>query len=60
LSKKMLEIARPEARRRAHSESRRFAWGIVDVILGVMMLPFGVWIWLIERMVGAVSALQRD
>jgi hypothetical protein len=54
----MLEVARPEARVHAHSQSQRFAWGIVDVILGIVMLPFGVWIWLIERMVGAVSALQ--
>jgi hypothetical protein len=56
----MLEIARPEARTAVHSHSERFAWGIVDVILGIIMLPFGVWIWLIERMVGAVSALQSS
>jgi hypothetical protein len=56
----MLEVARPEARAHAGAQSRRSGWGIVDVILGVVMLPFGVWIWLIERMVGAISALQRD
>ena len=55
----MLELARPEVRPRARAAERRFAWGIVDVILGAVMLPFGVWIWIIERMVGAVSALQR-
>ena len=56
----MLEAARPEARSHVRSQPKRFAWGIVDVILGVVMLPFGVWIWFIERMVGAVSALQRN
>jgi hypothetical protein len=55
----MLELARPEARSHVHSQSERFAWGIVDAILGILMLPFGIWIWLIERMVLAVSALQR-
>ena len=56
----MLEAVRPETRTAVHSHSRRFAWGIVDVILGIVMLPFGIWIWIIERMVWAVSALQRD
>ena len=55
----MFEIARPEVRTRAHSQSERTAWGIVDVILAILMLPFGLWIWLIERMVLAVSALQK-
>lgn len=55
----MLEAVRPETRAHAHSHSERFAWGIVDVILGAVMLPFGIWMWLIERMALAVSALQR-
>ncbi len=55
----MLEIARPEARTQGHARSERLAWGIVDVFLGIVMLPFGIWIWLIERMVLAISALQR-
>ena len=53
----MLEIARPEARTHARSSARRVTWGIVDVILGVLMLPFGVWMWLIERLVLTVSAV---
>ena len=56
----MLEAVRPETRTAVRSHSGRFAWGIVDVILGIVMLPFGIWIWIIERMVWAVSALQRD
>ena len=53
----MLEVARPETRTRAHSHPERFTWGIVDVILGLIMLPFGVWMFVIERMVRAVAAL---
>jgi hypothetical protein len=56
----MLEVARPEARTAVHSQSERFTWGIVDVLLGIVMLPFGVWIWLIERLVAAASALQTS
>jgi hypothetical protein len=56
----MFEVVRPEVRTRAHSQSERMAWGIVDVILGILMLPFGIWIWLIERMVLAVSALKKS
>jgi hypothetical protein len=55
----MLEIARPEARATsgARSEAQRPAWGIVDFILGALMLPFGIWLFLIERMVGAIASL---
>jgi membrane-bound ClpP family serine protease len=53
----MLEVARPETRERAHSHPERFTWGIVDAILGLIMLPFGVWMLVIERMVRAVAAL---
>ena len=52
----MLEVARPEARTRAHAHPERFTWGIVDVILALIMLPFGVWMFVIERMVRAVAA----
>jgi hypothetical protein len=55
----MLEAARPETRTHVRSHTERFAWGTVDVILGVVMFPFGVWMWLIERMVLAISSLQR-
>ena len=53
----MLEIARPEARTQAHSKSERAAWGIVDFILAVVMLPFAIWMWIIDRMVWAIAQL---
>ena len=53
----MLEAARPEARARAHAQPERVTWGIVDAILAVVMLPFGVWLFVIERMVRALAAL---
>jgi hypothetical protein len=53
----MLEVARPETRAHVRSQPERFTWGIVDAILGLVMLPFGVWMLIIERMVRAVSAL---
>ncbi len=56
----MLEAVRPETRTQVRSHSGRFAWGIVDTILGLVMLPFGIWMWLIERMTLAVSALQKS
>jgi hypothetical protein len=52
----MLEVARPEARAQTAGHTQRFTWGIVDVILGVLMLPFGIWMFLIERLVWTVSA----
>ncbi|MDQ6672589.1 MAG: hypothetical protein M3069_17915 [Chloroflexota bacterium] len=51
----MLEIARSEVRARS-SHSDHIAWGIVDVILAVLMLPFGLAMLLIERIVWAVTA----
>ena len=53
----MFEIARPEAGARTHSHPQRFTWGIVDVILAAIMLPFGIWMFLIERLVLTVSAV---
>ena len=55
----MLEVARPETRVQARSHPQRFTWGIVDVILAVVMLPFGIWMFLIERMVAAVAAFSK-
>ena len=54
----MLEIARPETKVAARSQSQPVPWGIVDVILAIVMLPFGIWMWLIERMVLAIAKLQ--
>jgi hypothetical protein len=55
----MLDIARPETRGRVRSHPQRFAWGIVDVILAIVMLPFAIWMWMIEGMVNAVARLQK-
>jgi hypothetical protein len=51
----MLEIARPKARTHVGSQSQRVAWGIVDAILALVLLPFAIWVWLIDRMVWAVA-----
>jgi hypothetical protein len=53
----VLEVARPETRAHARSHPQRFTWGIVDVILAVVMLPFGIWMFLIESLVGSVAAI---
>jgi hypothetical protein len=55
----MLELARPELRVHA-AAPQRFTWGIVDVILAVLMLPFGMAMFSIESLVGAVTALFSD
>ena len=54
----MLEIARPEIRSAVRVEPRRYTWGLVDVILAVVLFPFAVWVWLIDRMVWAIAKLQ--
>jgi len=54
----MLEIARPETRTAVHSQPERLAWGIVDAILALVMLPFAVWMGIINAMVWAVANLQ--
>jgi hypothetical protein len=57
----VLEIARPEARVRSRSHPRRFTWGIVDVILALVLMPFGVWVLAIDRLVAGVAWLfARD
>jgi hypothetical protein len=53
----MLEVAQPEARARTRSHSRKFTWGIVDVLLGVVMFPFGVWLLVIQGLVNAATWL---
>jgi hypothetical protein len=55
----MLEVAHSETRTKARSHSQRFSWGIVDVILGVLMLPFGIWMLAIEGMVRAVATVGK-
>jgi hypothetical protein len=53
----MLEIARPETRAEVRAEPRRATWGIVDVILAVVMLPFAIWMLVIDRMVAGIAFL---
>ena len=53
----MLEVVRPEARAHARTQPQRFTWGTVDIILAVAMLPFALWMLLIDRMVAAIAWL---
>jgi hypothetical protein len=53
----MLDVARPETRTRARSQPRGQTWGIVDAILALVMLPFGIWMLVIEGLVNGVSRL---
>lgn len=53
----MLEVARPEERTRHRSHSARSGWGIVDAILALVMLPFGIWMFMIEAMVNGITWL---
>jgi hypothetical protein len=55
---KMLDLARPETRLHVRSHPSRLGWGIVDVVLAVVMLPFGIWMFVIERAVMAVASLE--
>lgn len=51
----MLDVARPEARTSVRSHSEKFSWGIVDAILALVMLPFGVWMLVIEGLVNGAT-----
>jgi hypothetical protein len=53
----MLEIARPETRAAVRSHPQRLGWGIVDAILALVMLPFAVWMGIIDAMVWALANL---
>jgi hypothetical protein len=53
----MLEIARPETRTAVHSQPQRVAWGIVDAILTLTMLPFAIWVGIVDGMVWAIANL---
>ena len=55
----MLDAARTETRITARVQRRTFRWGIVDVLLGVLMLPFGIWMLVIEGMVRLVAASRK-
>ncbi len=53
----MLELARPETRAAVRAHPGQYSWGIVDAILALVMLPFAVWMWLIDRMVWVIATL---
>jgi hypothetical protein len=53
----MLEIARPETRAAVRAHPQQYSWGIVDAILAFIMLPFAVWMWIIDRMVWIIATL---
>jgi hypothetical protein len=55
----MLDV-RTQTRAAARPAERSYRWGIVDALLGVLMLPFGIWLLVIEGMVRAVSAARRS
>jgi hypothetical protein len=49
--------ATAQARAGTRSRETPVSWGIVDGILAVIMLPFGVWMWVIDRSVAGIAAL---
>jgi hypothetical protein len=53
----MLDVARSKARTRARAQPRKYTWGIVDAILALVMLPFGIWMLVIEGLVNSVARL---
>jgi hypothetical protein len=56
----MLELTRPTTppRSRTRPQPRSLAWRILNIVLGIIMLPFGLAMWLIESMVLAISSLH--
>ena len=51
--------ARPEPRAKVRSQPKSYGWNIIDVVLAVLMLPFGIWFFLIEGMVRGVTAFGK-
>jgi hypothetical protein len=51
----MLESTRTAARARARE--RQTGWGIVDAILALVLLPFGLWVLVIDRLVTSIAWL---
>jgi hypothetical protein len=56
----MLEIARPETSTQVRSRPNAYHWGIVDVILALILLPFGIWFLLIDRTVAVIAWMIDD
>ncbi len=53
----MIEVVRPEARPAVRSHPEKLSWGIVDGILALVLLPFGVWMLVIEGLVNGATWL---
>jgi hypothetical protein len=50
----------PQTRVHVLRHTQRSGWDLVDIILGIIMLPFGIWCLLIESMVAGMTwALDR-
>jgi hypothetical protein len=56
----MLEIARPEVRTQVRARPSHYRWGIVDIILAVVLLPFALWFLLIDRTVAVIAWMIDD
>jgi hypothetical protein len=56
----MLELVRPETRTRVRARPDHAGWGVVDVILALILLPFGVWFLIIDRTVAVIAWLIDD
>ena len=59
-AEQMLEAARSQTQTKSRAQRQSYRWGIVDVLLGVLMLPFGLWLLVIEGMVRAVAAFRVE
>jgi hypothetical protein len=55
----MLDFARPETRAAVRAQPRHYSWGIVDAILALIMLPFAVWMRLIDRMLWVIATFNN-
>jgi hypothetical protein len=53
----MLEAVRTDVRASVRSHPEKLSWGIVDVILAIIILPFGVWMIVIEGLVNGATWL---
>jgi hypothetical protein len=49
--------ARTTTATRPRAQAAPVSWGIVDGILAAIMLPFGAWMWAIDRVVAGIAAL---
>ena len=56
----MLELARPEVRAQARTRPTAYRWGVVDVILALVLLPFAVWFLVIDRTVAVIAWMIDD